>query len=87
MGSGEIAKKFLKTSVGEKLKTVDKIRKREEAVLFMQDLIIDWHDLLTNKECSLSTAKALKAANKTLVALKANGNVALQLANFVVNFS
>ncbi len=79
------AEEFIKASVGEKLKIVDKIRKREEAVLFVQNLIITWHDLLTNKDCSLSTAKALKRANQTLVALKGNGNVALQLANFAVN--
>jgi len=78
-------RKFLKASVGEKLKIVDKIRKREEAILFVQDLIITWHNLLINKECSSSTAQALKTANKTLVALNANGNVALQLANFTIN--
>ncbi len=87
--------KFLKMSQGKKLLYIDKMKKREDAVSFIEDIIITLHNSLhSNKPVDIvsssvvgriNTVLILESANKTLVALKANGNVGLQLTNFVVN--
>ena len=78
--------KFLKSDLSEKFEIIDKIRKREEAVNFLEELMITWHEKLISKpEKQSHLTHALKQAQKTLLAINANGNVSLQLTNFVVN--
>jgi DNA polymerase III delta prime subunit len=81
------AKKFLKIPLGEKFAHIDKIRKREDAISFIENLILYLHQILitTNKYDKLKLAKALRVVQKTHASLKANGNVGLQLTNLLVN--
>ena len=84
-------------SQGNKLLYIDKLKKREDAIRFIEDLIITLHNSLHSNEpvdvVSKTTEKrkitvlTLESANNTLVALKANGNVSLQLTNFVINLA
>jgi len=76
---------FLKLTTGEKLALVDKIKDRGEAKDFVQDLIYYLHDILINTESREKTGKNLEISVKTLNNLEANGNVALQLANWVIH--
>jgi hypothetical protein len=79
---------FLKMGPGQKLSLLDGLRTREEAIAFIENLITNCHRLLLKtRDKHLILAKYIKAANKTLSALKANGNVLIQLTNLVVETS
>ena len=67
-----------------KLKEVSKLGKREETISYMQDFIKSLHLLLIEKP-DKSKAAVVKTAQKTLLSLKANGNINLQMTNFVIN--
>jgi DNA polymerase III delta prime subunit len=82
----KITDEFLKAPTGEKFIIVDKIRKREEAVTFLEELIVRLHkDLHNNDSNRGQLAQYLQMADKTLQAINMNGNVGLQLTNFVIN--
>ncbi len=77
----EAAKKFFDMSKGEKLIYISKFSKRENAIQFLEDLLVAGHALmLTNPKLS----NALEEAQNTLLALRANANPTLQLTNFVL---
>lgn len=80
------AKEFLKMSTGEKLAHVSLIKKRDESVDFVENLILVAHAYLHSK--NLKNQKKIidfmEKSQSTLLSLKANGNVSLQLANFVL---
>jgi DNA polymerase III delta prime subunit len=79
--------RFLKMSKGEKLAFVDKIKDREDAMELAVNTVNLLHSKLHSDRVKYSvTAKNIITAIKTLGALKANGNVKLQLTNFVINF-
>jgi hypothetical protein len=79
---------FLKMTPAEKLAELDTVRARDDAKAYVEGLIKDCHRLLlSTKEKHLVLAKYIKAANHTLAALRANGNVTLQLTNMVVLMS
>lgn len=75
-------KKFLNTEIGEKLQKISAIKDRGEAIEFMENIIKVGHKLLLT---SAIDTEVLEEANKTLGYLKSNGNVQLQLTNFVIN--
>lgn len=78
---------FLKMSVGEKLAYIDKIKNRESAIEFTENSIRFLHSQLISDRVKYNVvAKNIEIANKTLSRLKANGNIGLQLANFVINY-
>lgn len=82
----EEIEKFGKMDTSEKLGYVDKIRDREVATKFLEDFIETAHRDLHDGKTDLSEISAnIKVATTALIRLKANGNVTLQLANFVVN--
>lgn len=70
---------FLKLSVNQKIESVGKIKERVEAIKFIEDIIHYEHqnNRFENIENCLETIKNLRA----------NGNVSLQLTNFVVRMS
>ncbi|HWA51746.1 MAG TPA: hypothetical protein VG895_01670 [Patescibacteria group bacterium] len=70
---------FIKANDGQKIKQVSLINKREEAIEFIRNLIF------SASESKIESYKLIDEANKTLNALEKNGNVQLQLTNFVVN--
>ena len=76
---------FLKMTIGEKFSFLDKIKEREKAVEFIEEFIKYSHQKLHGENESYENlSKNLVSALATLKALKANGNVNLQLTNFVV---
>ncbi|MFH1970898.1 MAG: hypothetical protein ABIJ05_00740, partial [Patescibacteria group bacterium] len=78
--------KYLKMNPSEKLIFFDKIRKREEAIIFLENLIFFMHQKLKDNDNYLKLfADTLKIAQETLFRLERNGNVNLQLTYFVVN--
>ena len=79
--------KFLGMSIAGKLRYVDAIRGKDSATSFAEQIILYTHQLLYKKDSNyrvLSTI--LRNSHSTLAALTANGNVSLQLTNFIVNF-
>jgi len=77
--------KFLKMPQEEKLAFVDKIRKRDEAISFTEDIIRSCHELLhKTKDEHAFLARILQVSTVALARLKANGNVSLQLTNMVI---
>lgn len=70
---------------GKKLEFVDKIKEREAAIGFVTEYIEFNQRNLLSEENLIKKSKNLKTALTTLKHLQANGNVALQLANFVVS--
>jgi hypothetical protein len=76
---------FLKMSVGNKLLFIDKIKERAEAIELAECTVLFLHSQLHSDIIEYSTAvKRIELAEKTLSRLKGNGNVNLQLTNFVV---
>lgn len=77
---------FVKDTASEKLSRVSEIKSREEAIDFIQDLIKSARTTLYSKKVNYKkAAKFIKSAAETLNSLKANGNVNLQLTNFVLS--
>ncbi|KKR39905.1 hypothetical protein A2210_03245 [Candidatus Woesebacteria bacterium RIFOXYA1_FULL_40_18] len=77
---------FLEMSVGGKLAYLDKIRDRKEAVSFLENLILVYHQKLHESTDNYAEiAQNIDQISKTLNNIKANGNVTLQLANLAVN--
>jgi DNA polymerase III delta prime subunit len=80
------AKKFLKMSTAEKLSRVAKIKKRDEALLFIEEFILGSHSLLHSiKQGHSSLSRSIESATSCLNNLKLNGNVQLQLINFILS--
>ena len=77
---------MLKMKPLERLSFFDKIKKREEAIIFLENLIFFLHQKLKeNNNFLYPIAKILKVAQETLSRLEKNGNVNIQLTYFVVN--
>jgi hypothetical protein len=82
----KLINEFINSSPSEKIKEVNNIRGRNDAVLFIEEFIFGCHKLVHKSNKNLiNLKKYLKTASKTLLALKANGNVNLQLTSFVLN--
>lgn len=80
------SEKFLKLPIGEKLALCSKVKDREEAKIFIQNLIEILHfDLLNCDGNRQKTAKDLEITVKTLNNLESNGNINLQLTNMIIN--
>jgi DNA polymerase III delta prime subunit len=79
--------KFLGMTAGEKLAYIDKIKDRNKAIEFAESLVNFLHSGLHGNKVKYSVqAKNLEVISKTLTRLKANGNVNLQLTNFVIQY-
>lgn len=80
------AENFLKLSIGEKLGVIDKIKDREKAIGFTEEIIYFLHGTLHGNGVKYSVIENnIEVAEKTLSGLKANGNVNLQLTNLVTH--
>jgi len=71
---------FIDAGIGEKLKKISTINKRDEAISFIKNLILVGHEVFLEKP---QFSHFLDSANKTQENLEANGNVQLQLTSFV----
>jgi len=79
-----LSNNFLKMNTAERILFISNIRKRDEAILFIKNLTLATHSSFT-KNPNSKTANILKNANTAYKNLNANGNVTLQLTNFVIN--
>lgn len=91
--SYEEIEKFFKMTKGEKLLYISKIKDRDEAIEFIENVIAFMHQTLHfdgslhKKELKyIFTAEDVRLAIKTLSRLNGFGNVNLQLSNFVINY-
>lgn len=76
---------FAKKNKVEQLQKTSRIWNRQEAIFFVENYILHTHSLLLKTNNGYrSLAKNIRCANQTLNNLKANGNVQLQLTNFVL---
>ena len=79
------AEKFMHLTTGKKLAYIDKIKDRDKAIELAESLVYFLHSSLHENGVKYSIqATNLETAAKTLSGLKANGNVNLQLSNFVI---
>lgn len=74
--------KFLAKSVGEKLKETSGITKREDAILFIKEILVILHERFNNDPNLLHS---VELTSQTLRNLELNGNVQIQLTNLVAN--
>ena len=75
---------FFEGTIGEKLMIISKLNKREDALTFTDNLIIIGHSKINS---NVQIYKILEGALNLKRGLMANGNVQLQLTNFVVNLA
>lgn len=76
---------FLKMTTGERLAFLDGIKDRERAIEFVDEFIDSCHHALHGKNSNYQElSKYLTSGISTLKALKANGNVVIQLTNMVI---
>jgi DNA polymerase III delta prime subunit len=78
------AKKFIESSIGEKLTITSKINSRDEAREFLENLILGAHALMIKNP---NHASFLEAAQHALNAINKNSNIQLQLTTMVVKSS
>lgn len=76
---------FFSKSLSEKFNAVGKIKKREDAINFLEELFMFTHENLTKSSSYVKSIRNLKIENSTINNLEANGNVSLQLINLIVN--
>jgi len=77
---------FLKMDSSEKFSYLDKFRKRENAIIFFEELVTLLHQKLLEDNSNLNNiSKLLSESQDTLSRLEDNGNVNLQLTKYVVN--
>jgi len=76
---------FLNKKKGLQLLYVDKIKKREEALEFLEGLIQFCEKSIYQKERDTKILRCLIHANQALLAIKSNANVKLQLTRMVIN--
>jgi len=76
---------FAKKNKVEQLQKTSRIWNRQEAIFFIENYILHTHSLIVKTDNNYhSLGKNIKCSNQTLSNLKANGNVQLQLTNFVL---
>lgn len=80
----ELTKEFLEGDTRKRLALTSKIKTREEALSFLNDLIIGGASLLNG---NMEHALFLEKTVDTMKALKLNGNVQLQLTNLAINMN
>jgi DNA polymerase III delta prime subunit len=84
--SQEEVSDFLKMDIGEKFQFIESYKKREDAIQLMENFLQVFHLMLTKGKTDYrKIAKFTELSQHTLSSIKANGNVFLQLTNFVIN--
>jgi DNA polymerase III delta prime subunit len=78
--------KFLILNTSNKLTFINSMKKKQDAIDFMQNLIIVSHQkLIEEKVNNKELVNILKNSQRTYTNLNANGNVNLQLTDFVLS--
>jgi hypothetical protein len=82
----DIIIEFLKMSVGQKLKSFESYKKKDEAKKYLRELILSAHAImLYKKDNSQKEANLIKTAQRVIYNLNLNANVSLQMTDFAVN--
>ncbi len=81
----KLANDFMNMQLGAKFNQINTMKSRENALEFVENFIMGLHLLLSSTNERLLLTKNIKSANKTRLALLANGNVNLQLSNLAIN--
>lgn len=79
-----LAENFLKMSVSQRLNEISNFKKREDAINFLEELQKGLHQILLQDNNYLQTTAYLKSLQNAYTVIKGNGNVGLQLTNFVI---
>lgn len=77
-------KDFIQRPTSQKIKIISQISNREEALFFLNEILINTHQLFLK---NFKLANFLKSLQHTIKNLQANGNVQLQLTNFIIQIS
>lgn len=77
-------KDFITLPIEQKLIFMAKLNDRIKAISFLQNLIITSHELLLQ---GYNTTNLIEGSQEALNRISKNGNVQLQLTNFIVNFA
>lgn len=87
-GANRETQTFFESTIGERINHIASIKERDVAVKYMEGVIESLHNQINSDGSDyLKLAHTLKLADTTRRNLIANGNVQLQLTNFVVNSS
>lgn len=80
-------KKFVKITKHKQIELCQKIKDRGEAIEFVENLIYYHHNLLLklNNKKNISILKNIDTLEKSRQALKASGNIGLQLTNLIIS--
>lgn len=82
----ENAEKFMKLTIGEKLAYIDKIKDRDKATEFAENLVKYVHSQIhSGKGDYPNLSKNAQVSTNALIKIKANGNISLQLTNLVIS--
>ena len=82
----DLYERFIKMKTSQKLSFFDKMRQRNEAIIFFNNLINFLHEKIVKGEKDYTfLANITEFSEETLIRLELNGNVSLQLVNFAVN--
>lgn len=76
--------KFYEMKESERLQFISSIRSREDALSFIKGVVLSTHKKFKVAKNLSKQAKLIKVANSTYENLEKNGNVSLQLSNFVL---
>ncbi len=81
----EEIQKFLEAKEGEKFLFINKIKKREEAINLLENLISYIEPKIKDNPNKSELAKILELSKNALIAIKSNGNIKLQLTKIAIN--
>ena len=83
-GAKELIKNLISNDLSFKMNFVDEVKSKDEAEDCAQKLISGAHSLLIAGWKPSKMAKIVKSANRFRNAIRANGNIQLQLLNFLI---
>lgn len=82
----DLASDFIKLTFGKKIKSLEKYKKKDEAIKYLQKIVLSAHKkLVQGKESSRQEVTLIRTAQDTINNLNANANVNLQMTNFAVH--
>lgn len=88
INKNEKTEKFLEMTTAEKILYLDGIKKREEAQTFVEELMVVSHEKIHGPVSDYQkSVREIAAEEETLAALKANGNVKIQLTNLAITLA
>lgn len=76
---------LIKMSFGQKIKSFEMIKKKEDAVYYLQKIVLGAHKKMVNKNENIQNeALIIKTAQKAIANLNSNANLNLQMTQFAM---